>query len=58
MPWTPSEATEHTKKATTPKLKRIWANAANAALSAGHDDAAALRIAAAAVAKAAGGRKS
>ena len=29
MPWTPEEATSHTKKSTTEKAKRHWAEIAN-----------------------------
>lgn len=49
MPWTDAEAPQHTKKATTPGLKRLWAKVANAALKKYGDDARAVREANAAV---------
>lgn len=32
MPWQPSDAQRHTKKADTPKAKRQWRDIANSAL--------------------------
>lgn len=49
MPWTDAEATAHTKAATTPALKRLWAKVANASLKKHGDDARAIREANAAV---------
>lgn len=49
MPWTPRDAYSHTRKASTPSLQRRWASVANSALSEGHDDASAIRMANAAV---------
>ena len=31
MPFSPKDATRHTKKANTPRLKRLWARVANTA---------------------------
>lgn len=44
MPWTPADATRHTKKATTPRLKRAWASAANQHLQETGDEGASVRI--------------
>ena len=52
MPWTPKDAGEHTKKATTARLKVLWAKTANAALRRYGDDGLAVRAANAAVARA------
>lgn len=49
MPWTPSEATKHTKKATTEKLRRLWADVANDTLDRTGKDGDAVRAANAAV---------
>ena len=51
-PWTGADAPRHTKKADTPRLKRIWARAANGALKDYADEGKAVRIANAAVKKA------
>jgi len=51
MPWSPGDAKKHTKKATTSRLRELWADTANRALME-HDEGAAIRIANAAVAKA------
>lgn len=51
MPWTADDAHGHTGHADTPHKKKQWAAVANAALSDGKDDAAAIRIANAAVHK-------
>lgn len=45
MPWTDGDAVKHNKKATTPRLKHIWASAANAALKMYKDDGTAVRVA-------------
>jgi len=50
MPWEPSDATKHTKKADTPKKKRQWADVANSALASGDSEGSAIRQANAAVA--------
>lgn len=54
MPWKPKDATRHTKKATTAKLKKIWAEEANRALPEG--EGVAVRKANAAVRRASHGR--
>ena len=51
MPWTASEATQHTSHANTPRLKKLWAATANSVLKESGDDAKAIRIANAAVNK-------
>jgi hypothetical protein len=51
MPWTTKDAREHTKKATTPHLQRLWSGVANSVLKKTKDEAAAVRAANAAVAK-------
>jgi len=38
MPWKPSDAKRHTKKATTSKKKRAFAHASNAVLEATGDE--------------------
>ena len=50
MPWSPSDATKHTKAADTTKLKEMWADTANRALME-HDEGTAIRIANSAVKK-------
>ena len=35
MPWTPKDALRHNAHATTPRLRKAWAEAANAALASG-----------------------
>ena len=45
MPWTPSEATAHTKAADTPAKQAKWAAVANDALRRGLSEAAAIRSA-------------
>lgn len=57
MPWKPSEAKGHTKKATTAKLQRQWADIANSELARHGDDARAIRAANGVIAKAARKRK-
>lgn len=51
MPWTPSDAKKHTKKATTPKKKRQFSKVANAVLKKTGNDGKAIRMANAAVKK-------
>lgn len=43
MPWNSESASKHTKKASTPKKKRIWASVANAVLKRTGDEGAAIR---------------
>jgi hypothetical protein len=43
MPWNPSDATRHTKKATTPKKKRQFADVANSVLARTGDEGRAVR---------------
>jgi uncharacterized protein YdaT len=43
MPWSPSDATRHTKKARSSKRKRQWAHVANSALQRGDSEGAAIR---------------
>lgn len=51
MPWTPSDATRHTKKAKGKKDKRQWSDTANAVLKRGGSEASAVRIANAGILK-------
>lgn len=51
MPWSPADASAKTKKASTQRLKRLWATVANKVLAESGDDAKAVREANAAVAK-------
>lgn len=51
MPWKPGQAQSHTKAASSSAKQRKWAAVANAALASKKDDAAAIRIANAAVRK-------
>ena len=51
MPWTPSDATRHTKKANTPKKKRQFADVANSVLAKTGDEGRAIREANAVVAR-------
>jgi len=51
MPWSVSDVEKHTKKATTPKLKRMWIDIANAQLKSSGDEARAIRIASGVVKK-------
>jgi hypothetical protein len=55
MPWTPADATSHTKKATTAKAQQLWAEVANKVLEDSGDEGRAIREANAVVARAAGG---
>lgn len=54
MPWTPENAPEHTHKAVTEALRRLWAEVANDRLGRGDSEASAIRQANAAVAREAG----
>lgn len=49
MPWSPRDADAFTKKANTPRKKKIWAAVANQSLHSGDDEATAVRKANAAV---------
>jgi hypothetical protein len=51
MPWTPDDATSHTKKATTEKAKRRWAEIANQVLEQTGDEGRAIREANAVIAR-------
>ena len=51
MPWSPGDAPKHTKKASTPAKKKQWAAVADASLSRGQSEGAAIRQANAVVAK-------
>jgi uncharacterized protein YdaT len=51
MPWTPSDAVSHTKKANTKKKRKIWASVANKALRDGASEGEAVRKANSAVKK-------
>lgn len=51
MPWTPKDATRHTKKAKSAKSKRQWSDVSNSILKRTGDEARAVRGANAAVAK-------
>jgi len=53
MPWMPDDATSHTKKATTAKAQRLWAEVANKVLGETGDEGRAIREANAVVARAA-----
>lgn len=50
MPWKPSDAPSHTKKADTPRRRRMWADVANSEKKRGLSDARCIRAADAAVA--------
>ena len=56
MPYAPSDAKRHTKKANTPKKRRQFAHVANSALKRGASEGAAIRMANAVVKKAGRGR--
>ena len=45
MPWTPEDATRHTKKANTPKKRRMWADIATRLKEAGKPDSEVVTIA-------------
>ena len=51
MPWTPQDATSHTKMATTETIKRLWAEIANQVLAKSGDEDRAIRQANAIVAR-------
>ena len=51
MPWSPKDATRHTKKAKSATAKRQWSEVANKALKGGASEGSAVRQANAAVAK-------
>lgn len=51
MPWTPADAHRHTHKANSPKAQRQWSHVADSALSNGHDEGTAIRMANGVVAK-------
>lgn len=51
MPWTPKDATKHTKKAKSPAARKQWAAAADAVLAKTGDEGRAVRVANAAVGK-------
>ncbi len=51
MPWTPKDATRHTKKAKSPKAKRQFAKVANKVLERTGDEGRAIKAANAAVKK-------
>ncbi len=57
MPWTPEDAPSHTKKATTDKAKRLWAEIANQVLARTGDEGRAIREANAVIAREAGKSK-
>jgi uncharacterized protein YdaT len=57
MPWSMSDAYDKTKKAKSPAAKKQWKTVANKVLSESGDDAKAIRIANAAVAKRKKGKK-
>jgi len=52
MPWTPDDAPSHTKKATSPKAKRLWTEIANKVLAETGDEGRAIREANAVIARA------
>jgi hypothetical protein len=43
MPWTQNDAETHTRKATTPALKELWAKVANESLERTGDEGRAIR---------------
>lgn len=51
MPWKASDATSHTSKADTPRLKRLWADVANSVLKKGGSEGSAIKQANGVVAK-------
>ncbi len=51
MPWKPSDAKRHTKKADTPKKQKQWADVADSALSRGASEGSAIRQANSVIAK-------
>ncbi len=51
MPWKPSDAKRHTKKADTPKKQKQWADVADSAASRGASEGSAIRQANSVIAK-------
>lgn len=51
MPWKPSDAKRHTKKADTSKKQRQWSDVADSALSRGASEGSAIRQANSVIAK-------
>lgn len=51
MPWSPGDATRHTRKAKSGAAKKQWSSTANAVLAKGGSEGSAVRIANAAVKK-------
>lgn len=51
MPWTPKDATSHTKKARSPKAKRQWRDVADSVLAKTGNEGRAIREANAVVAR-------
>lgn len=51
MPWTPTDAFRHTKKASSPAAQRQWSDVANSVLQRTGNDARAIRSANAVVAR-------
>ena len=45
MPWSPADASSHTKAADTPALQKLWAKVANEQLQKTGDEGRAIRIA-------------
>lgn len=56
MPWTASQAKKHTRRAGTPKKRRMWRDVANAVLEKTGDDGRAIKIANSVVKKSQGKR--
>jgi len=52
MPWTDDDAPSHTKKATSARLRRLWAEVANKVLEQTGDEGRAIREANAVIARA------
>lgn len=57
MPWSAADAPRHTRKADTPEKRQRWAAIANQALAEGKSEAAAIKIANAAIGEHTGGVK-
>lgn len=49
MPWTESDANRFTKKADSPRKRRMWAHVANSALASGDSEGSAIKQANSAV---------
>lgn len=58
MPFAAADATGHTKKASTPRLRRLWSTVANSALKRGDSEGAAIRQANAVVRRRGSGHQS